>query len=90
MSKAKHKTVPKELKKEMAWIEAQGAKLVLGICECTRHKFAPGHLRLLRKEDAGIKSVGYTGNGIINFFIVCKNDEIYQIMIERYGKPHYD
>ena len=68
MSKGRHKTIPKELKKEMRWIEAQGAKLVLGICESTRHKFSPGHIRLLRKDDAGIKSVAYTGNGIMNFF----------------------
>jgi hypothetical protein len=89
MSKGRHKTIPKELKKEMKWIESQGAKLVLGICESTRHKFSPGHIRLLRKEDAGIKSVAYTGNGIMNFFIVCKNNEVYQAMIERYGEISY-
>jgi hypothetical protein len=89
MSKGRHKTIPKELKKEMRWIEAQGAKLVLGICESTRHKFSPGHIRLLRKEDAGIKSVAYTGNGIMNFFIVCKNDEVYKLMVERYGEISY-
>jgi hypothetical protein len=90
MSKARHKTIPKELKKEMRWIESQGAKLVLGICESTRHKFSPGHIRLLRREDAGIKSVAYTGNGIMNFFIVCKNEEVFNSVIERYGKPSYD
>lgn len=73
----------------MNWIEAKGAKLVLGICECSRHKFPAGHIRLLRREAAGIKSIGYTGNGIMNFFIVCKNDETYQTMIEKFGEPAY-
>ena len=72
MARAKHKTVPKELKKSMNWIEAQGAKLVLGVCECARHKFSPGHIRLVQKTDAGYKAIGYTGNGIMNFFIVQK------------------
>jgi hypothetical protein len=89
MSKGRHKTIPKELKKEMKWIEAQGAKLVLGICESTRHKFSPGHIRLLRKDDAGIKSVAYTGNGIMNFFIVCKNEDVYKAMVERFGEISY-
>jgi hypothetical protein len=89
MSKGRHKTIPKELKKEMRWIEAQGAKIVLGLCESTRHKFSPGHIRLLRQEDAGIKSVAYTGNGIMNFFIVCKNQEVLLAMISRYGEISY-
>lgn len=89
MARAKHKTIPKELKKDMKWIEAQGAKLVLGICESTRHKYSPGHIRLLRKEDGGIKSVAYTGNGIMNFFIVCKNEEIYDLMVQKFGAPSY-
>ena len=89
MARAKHKTIPKELKKSCNWLEAQGAKLVLGLCECTRHKFAPGHIRLLRKEEAGFKAVGYTGNGIMNFFIVCKNEEIFELVESKFGKAHY-
>jgi len=33
--------------------------------------------------------VAYTGNGIMNFFIVCKNDEVYKAMVERYGEISY-
>ncbi len=85
MARAKHKTVPKELKKSMNWIEAQGAKLVLGVCECARHKFSPGHIRLVQKTDAGYKAIGYTGNGVMNFFIVCKTEELCQEIIEKFG-----
>lgn len=84
MAKAKHKSVPKELKKSMNWIEAQGAKLVLGLCECARHKFSPGHIRLVRRSEAGFKAIGYTGNGIMNFFIVCKNLEVFKLMEEKF------
>ncbi len=73
----------------MSWLEAQGAKLVLGLCECTRHKFPAGHIRLLRQEAAGFKAVGYTGNGIMNFFIVCKTSSLAEQVIKRLGKPHY-
>ncbi len=85
MARAKHKTVPKELKKTMSWIEAQGAKLVLGICECARHKFSPGHIRLVLRTDAGYKAIAYTGNGIMNFFIVCKTEELYEKMLDKFG-----
>lgn len=89
MARAKHKTVPKELKKDMNWFETQGAKLVLGLCECTRHKYSPGHIRLLREEDAGFKAVGYTGNGIMNFFIVCKTKALREQVINRFGDTAY-
>ncbi len=85
MARAKHKTVPKELKKNVAWIEAQGAKVVLGLSECARHKFSPGHIRLVQKIDAGLKAIGYTGNGIMNFFIVCKTEELCKVMLDKFG-----
>lgn len=85
MARAKHKTVPKELKKSMLWIEAQGAKLVLGVCECARHKFSPGHIRLVQETDAGYKAIGYTGNGVMNFFIVCKTSELGEAIVAKFG-----
>ena len=85
MAKGKHKSVPKELKKHVSWIEAQGAKVVLGLSECARHKFSPGHIRLVARDDAGLKAIGYSGNGIINFFIVCKSPEIADLMLAKFG-----
>jgi len=85
MAKGKHKSVPKELKKNISWIEAQGAKVVLGLSECARHKFSPGHIKLVKRDEAGLKAIGYSGNGIINFFIVCKNDEIAKQMLAKFG-----
>lgn len=90
MARGKHKSIPKELKKSMAWIEAQGAKLVLGICECARHKFSPGHIRLVQRTDAGFKAIAYSGNGIMNFFIVCKNQEVTDIILEKFENSFRD
>ncbi len=86
MVRAKHKSVPKELKKNFSWLEKQGIKLVLGICECARHRYSPGTIRLVRDTDAGYKAIGYTGNGIMNFFIVVQDEELKEAIKERFSE----
>lgn len=72
--RGKHKTVPKELKKNIAWIEANGGKIILGLNENARHKFPPGHIKIQNETDAGLRANGYSGNGVIRFFIRCKDE----------------
>lgn len=76
MARGKHKSIPKELKKNINWLEKEGAKIIIGLSECARHKFAPGTIKLLRETDAGFKANGYSGNGVMNLFIVVKDDEL--------------
>lgn len=75
MARGKHQSIPKELKKNITWIEAQGAKVILGLCDCARHKFPPGHIKIQGETDAGLRANGYSGNGVMKFFIRCKDDE---------------
>ena len=54
VARGKHKSVPKELKHHAQWMEDQGIKIVLGLSECARHKFTPGHIKLVSETDAKI------------------------------------
>ena len=76
MARGKHKSIPKELKKNIAWLENNGAKIVIGLSECARHKYAPGTIKLLKETKAGFKANAYSGNGVMNLFIVIKDDEL--------------
>ncbi len=84
MVKGKHKSVPKELKKNITWLENQGCKIVIGISECARHKYSPGAIKLARETDAGFKAIAYSGNGIMNIFIVTKNNELRELVREKF------
>lgn len=84
MARGKHKTVPRELKKNISWIENQGAKIVLGLSSCVRHKFTPGHIRIVEETDAGLRAIGYSGNGVINFFIICKTPELVEQILAKF------
>ncbi|MEB3314719.1 MAG: hypothetical protein VKK32_00695 [Candidatus Melainabacteria bacterium] len=85
MARGKHKTVPRELKKNINWLENKlGVKIVLGISECARHKYPPGHIRLVKKTGAGFRARGYSGNGVIDFFIVCRDEEILELIVAKF------
>jgi hypothetical protein len=85
MARGKHKTVPRELKKNINWLENKpGVKIVLGISECARHKYPPGHIRLVEKTGAGFRARGYSGNGVIDFFIVCRDEEILELIAAKF------
>ena len=75
MARGKHKTVPRELKKNINWLENKlGVKIVLGISECARHKYPPGHIRLVEKTGAGFRA----------FFIVCRDEEILELIVAKF------
>ena len=85
MSRGKHKSIPKELKKNAAWLEKNGAKIVIGLSECARHKYSPGTIKLLREDEAGFKANGYTGNGVMNLFIVVKDPKLREKIKEKFA-----
>mgnify|MGYP001336025354 CR=1 FL=1 len=76
MARGKHKSIPKELKKNIGWLEKEGAKVVIGLSECARHKYPPGFIKILSETDAGFKANAYSGNGVMNIFIVVKSIEL--------------
>ena len=84
MARGKHKSIPKELKKNISWLEKEGAKIIIGLSECARHKFPPGHIKLLNETEAGFKANGYSGNGVMNLFIVVKDDKLRGLIKERF------
>jgi hypothetical protein len=86
MARGKHKSIPKELKKNVAWLENNGAKLVIGLSECARHKYSPGTIKLLRETEAGFKANAYSGNGVMNIFIVVKDDELREKVREKFSE----
>lgn len=90
MSRGKHKSIPKELKKNIAWLEKEGAKIVIGLSECARHRYAPGTIKLLHETDAGFKANGYSGNGVMNLFIVVKTDKLRDKIKDRFKEGSSD
>lgn len=69
--KGKHKSVDKELKPSIQWLESFEAveKVVLGLCESARHSYKPGTLRYQMDRPGGIKIKAYGGNGVIDIFV---------------------
>tara|TARA_R110002110_G_scaffold415856_3_gene658435 strand:- start:16427 stop:16699 length:273 start_codon:yes stop_codon:yes gene_type:complete len=69
--RGKHKSLDKDLKKSIRWLESVAGvqKIVIGLSEACRHKYAPGHLRFKMDVDAGITLNGYSGNGVVNLFV---------------------
>ncbi|MGD9592691.1 MAG: hypothetical protein AB7V32_09245 [Candidatus Berkiella sp.] len=67
----KHQSLDKHVKQNINWIKSiQGvSKIVIGISECCRHKYPPGHIRFKMDVDGGIKINAYSGNGVTDLFI---------------------
>ncbi len=86
MARGKHKSLPKELKKNANWLEKQGAKIIIGLCECARHKYPPGSIKILNETDAGFKANAYSGNGVMNIFIVVKPGELREKIREKFSE----
>lgn len=68
---SKHKSLDAHVKRNVQWIEELPAvtKIVIGISESCRHKYAPGHIRFKRDVDGGIKVNAYSGMGVTDLFI---------------------
>lgn len=69
--KGKHTTVDKHLKRNILWLEKLPyvKKVVLGICEACRHRYAPGQIRFKMDAEGGIKATGYSGTGVVDIFV---------------------
>lgn len=82
--KAKHRSVDKSLKKQIAWLQSLDivTKIILGLAECCRHAFPPGHLKYQGETEAGIRLNGYGGKGIIKIFVCTEEKKILIDLIE--------
>ena len=69
--KGKHKTVDKELKPSIAWLESINyvEKVILGLCESARHKYKPGTLRYQMDLVGGLSLKAYGGRGVMNVHV---------------------
>ncbi len=69
--KGKHTSVDKHLKRNILWLEELPGvkKVVLGISEACRHRYAPGQLRFKMDVEGGIKATGYSGIGVVDIFV---------------------
>ena len=67
----RHKSLDKDLKRSVEWLKNFDyvTKVVIGISECCRHKYAPGTLRWKSDVPGGIKINGYSGKGVTDLFI---------------------
>ena len=68
---SKHKSLDKHVKQSIEWVKTLPgiAKIVIGISESCRHKYAPGFIRFKMDVDGGITINAYSGNGVTNLFI---------------------
>ncbi len=72
MSKqGKHKTVAKDLKQSIKWLESfyENEKVIIGLSESCKHRYAPGHIKVKSEIAGGITLNGYTGKGVTNIYI---------------------
>ena len=70
--RGRHTSAGKDLDRSLRWLERQPGvkKVVLGFTEACRHRYSPGHLRYQRDGDGGFHAKGYSGNGVVNVFVV--------------------
>lgn len=74
MSKrGKHKSVCPAADRALRRLEASDlvSKVILGASHNCRHKYSPGHLKLQRTENAGLKVNCYGGNGVTTMYVYC-------------------
>jgi hypothetical protein len=91
MSKlGKHKTIRTELKQSIGWLESlsEVSRVILGLTDNCRHKYAPGVLRYRRDVDGGFLVNGYHGNGVTGICVIVeegKAEEVRKLIEERFG-----
>jgi len=74
--KGKHKSVDKELKPSISWLESLPAveKIVLGLAESARHSYTPGTIRYQMDTLGGIKIKAYGGRGVMDIYIKVSDE----------------
>jgi hypothetical protein len=72
----KHRSVDSALKQKINWLEKQKSikKIVLGASRNCRHAYSPGHIKLQRFIDGGMKVNLYSGNGVTTGYIYCEEE----------------
>lgn len=88
--RAKHKSLSSDLDRSVRWLEkfTTVKKVVLGRTESCRHRYPAGHIKLQGDSDGGIRIKGYSGNGVVDIFLVIEpqdKEEIEKSIIERFG-----
>lgn len=88
MALAKHKSVPKDLKRLMKRVEAHPLvkKVVLQETEPCRHRYAHGTIRVLGETPAGLRLNGYFQGGVIRFFLVTDEKDAVRAWVEKQCK----
>lgn len=77
MKRGRHKSLGNDLERSVKWIESFDIirKVVLGRTESCRHAYSPGHIRFQKQTKAGIKVKGYSGNGVVDIFLVISPED---------------
>jgi hypothetical protein len=75
--RGKHKSVDKELRPSISWLESlpEVLKVVIGLSESARHSFPPGALRYRSTVAGGIKLNAYGGKGVIDVFVKVDEED---------------
>lgn len=76
--KGKHKSVDRELKQSIAWLESlpYTTRVILGLSESARHAYKPGTLRYQIDAAGGVKLKAYGGKGVMDIYV--KIDDEYK------------
>ena len=88
--KGRHKSLGPILKRSVKWLESFESvkKVILGFTEACRHKYTPGHLKVLGDKPGGIKLKAYSGNGVVSIFVKIEpiedRDEIKSKLEEKF------
>ncbi len=89
--KGRHKTVPKELKPTIAWLESfdEIKRVIIGISESCRHTYTPGTIRVRSAVLGGLSVNGYGGNGVTDIYVCVspleRIDDVVAMIEERFG-----
>jgi hypothetical protein len=88
----RHQSLDKHVKLNIEWIKTIPAvsKVVIGISESCRHKYAPGHIRTKMDVEGGIKVNAYSGNGVTDIFIkiepISEREKVKERIKERFER----
>ena len=91
---SKHQSLDKHVKQNVEWVKTLAAvtKVVIGISESCRHKYAPGFIRFKRDVLGGIKVNAYSGNGVTDLFIkidpISEREHIKTQILKRFPLNH--
>ena len=82
--RGKHTSIPKELKSFFSWAESvdEITKVIITRTEGCRHSYKPGFIRFRGVVDGGIKMTGYSGNGVTDLFVRCKEENIKELLLK--------